>query len=194
MAYLSSKAVGTLIRVQESGANVNYEIAGFNAHGAGLATLVRKDLRGTSAFGGNTNYIGSTLDTLCNTTIFATFPEELKRIIQEVTLTLATSSTTSTTIQRKCFALSYTEVGFGNNGSIAENAALSRYNSNANRIKTNGGSAANWWLRSLNVLDTSYVRVVRTDGAALYDGPSGTCGVAPAFVLKSSTKVRRSES
>jgi len=41
---------------------------------------------------------------------------------------------------------------------------------------------------------TSYVRIVRTDGTAVYDGPSGSCGVAPAFVLKSSTKVRRSES
>lgn len=183
MALLSSKPVGTLIRVQESGANVNYELAGFNVHGAGTATLVRKLLRGTSAFGSNTLYSGSALDVLCNTTVFNSFPAELQRIIQDVDIICATGSNVKVALTRKCFAPSYTEVGFGNNSGIAENSALSLYNSNAARIKTNNGAAAHWWLRSW--YSSSRAWRVSSDGAASYDYPSGTYGVAPAFVLRS---------
>ncbi|MEA5059387.1 MAG: DUF6273 domain-containing protein [Candidatus Pelethousia sp.] len=184
MALLSSKALGTLIRVQESGVDVNYEIAGFNIHKADSATLVRKDVMpDATVFGSNNTYFGSTMDTLCNETVYASYPLGLQAMIQPVNIICYPGLIE----ERKCFALSYTEVGIGVNSGISENAALPLYSSAAARIKRDNGVAALYWLRSRNT--TTNVYLINTSGNTGSLPPSNSMSFVPAFVIMSDAKV-----
>ena len=185
-AKLSNMPLGMLLRVTEDGVNVNYELAGFDAYGENTAMFVRKDIYGTSTR--TEHYADSAIDTLCNSTIYGKFTSALKAKILEVTLTLATSSSTSTTIDRKCFLPTFTNMGGGNNNGTAEGGALGLYTDNFFRIKKSSGMAANWWLSSW--VDGSYARMVSTTGALETRYSYLSHGVVPAFVLSSNEQVQ----
>ena len=184
MALISSKPLGTLIRVADSdGGNgaANYEIADINNLVPGGVVLVRKNIYSSSAFGSTTNYPDGTLDNLIKTTIYNKMPQQLRDKMMDVTFTLSGSGD----ITRKMFAPTYTMVGFGNNSGVAEGKALQLYTSNASRIKTLNGSAADWWLSSRG--SSGGARVVYTDGSAgNYGDPSYPSGVVPAFAIPQS--------
>lgn len=189
MASLADKALGTLIRIQESGVDALYEIGGFNAHGANTATLVRKRSYGESLFNPQQYqflYDGSILDNLCNTTIYERYPEKLRRYIVPVGIITLTSTSTSITIIRRCFSLSYTELGFGPNGTILENSPLTLYTTNESRQRLNAaGSQAAWWTRSYG--GGQFVRFIQNFGTTNSVYPNQTnVQVVPAFVLPSS--------
>ncbi len=186
-AKLSNMPLGMLLRVTEDGVNVNYELAGFDAYGANTATFVRKDIYGTSTR--TEHYADSAIDTLCNSTIYGKFTSALKAKILEVTLTLATSESTSTTIDRKCFLPTFTNMGGGNNGSITEGVAFGLYTDNFYRIKKSSGTAAIWWLSSRE--HTTGAKVISTAGAVGGSSSlSNSNGVVPAFVLSSNEQVQ----
>ena len=185
-AKLSNMPLGMLLRVTEDGVNVNYELAGFDAYGAGTATFVRKDIYGTSTR--TEHYADSAIDTLCNSTIYGKFTSALKAKILEVTLTLATSSSTSTTIDRKCFLPTFTNMGGGNNNGTAEGGALGLYTYNQVRIKNMPGTAAIWWLSSWS--STMSAKIISTAGALSSQSFSNSNGVVPAFVLSSNEQVQ----
>jgi hypothetical protein len=178
--------LGMLLRVTENGVNVNYELAGFDAYGENTAMFVRKDIYGTSTR--TQHYADSAIDTLCNSTIYGKFTSALKAKILEVTLTLATSSSTSTTIDRKCFLPTMTNMGFGNNNGTAEGVALSIYDTNASRIKKLSGSNTAWWLSSWE--SSSSAKNVLQTGALSYSSFGSKLGVVPAFVLSSDEQVQ----
>lgn len=189
MALISSKPLGTLIRVADSdGGNgaANYEIADINNLVPGGVVLVRKNIYSNSAFGSNTNYPNGTLDNLIKTTIYNKMPQQLRDKMMDVTFNLSGSGD----ITRKMFALTYTMAGFGNNNGVAEGKALQLYTSNAGRIKTLNGSAAYWWLSSQYSSD--YAWFVYTDGSAYNYGPSITYGVVPAFAIPQSVMLEDS--
>ena len=184
MALISSKPLGTLIRVADSdGGNgaANYEIADINNLVPGGVVLVRKNIYSTSAFGSTANYPNGTLDNLIKTTIYNKMPQNLRDKMMDVTFNLFGSGN----ITRKMFALTYTMAGFGNNSSVAEGKALQLYTSNANRIKTYNGAAGVWWLSSRN--NRTFSRLIRSDGTAGITTPSYSDGVVPAFVISSET-------
>lgn len=183
---LSNMPLGMILRVTEDGVNVNYELAGIDAYGENTAMFVRKDIYGTSTR--TEHYADSAIDTLCNTTIFGLFPAALQAKILEVTLTLATSSSTSTTIDRKCFLPTMTNMGFGNNNSITEGVALSIYATNASRIKKLSDSNTAWWLSSWE--SSSSAKNVLQTGALSYSSLGSKLGVVPAFVLSSDEQVQ----
>ena len=184
MALISSKPLGTLIRVADSdGGNgaANYEIADINNLVPGGVVLVRKNVYSNSAFGSTTNYPDGTLDNLIKTTIYNEMPQKLRDKMMDVTFTLSGSGD----ITRKMFALTYTMAGFGNNSGVAEGKALQLYTSNTSRVKTLDGSAADWWLSSQDSSDFAWV--VSTDGSAgNFSLPSYTYGVVPAFAIPQS--------
>ena len=182
---LSNMPLGMLLRVTEDSANVNYELAGFDAYGAGTATFVRRDIYGTSTRA--EQYAESAIDTLCNTTIFGKFSAALQAKILEVTLTLATSSSTSTTIDRKCFLPTFTNMGFGNNNGVTECGVLGYYSENFYRIKKLSGTAAVWWLSSWS--GAGAAKGVSSAGASVGNSISQASGVVPAFVLSSDEQV-----
>lgn len=190
MALISSKPLGTLIRVADSdGGNgtANYEIADINNLVPGGVVLVRKNIYSNSQFGSNTNYPNGTLDNLIKTTIYNEMPQQLRDKMMDVTFDLSGSGN----ITRKMFALTYTMAGFGNNGGVAEGKALQLYTSDASRVKTFNGSAAIWWLSSR--FSAANSRRVYTDGTANnYDYPSISNGVVPAFAIPQSVMLEDS--
>lgn len=187
MALISSKPLGTLIRVADSdGGNdaANYEIADINNLVPGGVVLVRKNIHSNSAFGNSAAYPGDTLDNKM-TSIYNSLPEKLQSKIMDATFALDGSGS----ITRKVFALTYTMAGFGDNNDVTEGKALQLYNSNANRIKKYSGSAVSWWLSSRY---TSYSHRVGTEGAAYYDYSYTSYGVVPAFVIPQSLQIEDS--
>ena len=193
MALISSKPLGTLIRVADSdGGNgaANYEIADINNLVPGGVVLVRKNIYSGSQFGSNTNYPSGTLDNLIKTTIYNEMPQKLRDKMMDVSFSLYTFSG-SEDITRKMFALTYTMAGFGNNRGVAEGKALQLYTSNASRIKTLNGSAAIWWLSSQYSNGSAWG--VYTDGSnddSYY--PSVAYGVVPAFAIPQSVMLEDS--
>ena len=188
MALISSKPLGTLIRVADSdGGNdaANYEIADINNFVSGGVVLVRKNIHSKSAFGGSTAYLGGTLDNKM-TSIYNSLSEKLQSKIMDATFALEGSGS----ITRKVFALTYTMVGYGANNGTTEGKALQLYNSNDNRIKKYGGSAIFWWLSSHHNTSNSYL--VIADGSVSYDNPSVSFGVVPAFAIPQSVMLEDS--
>lgn len=180
---ISSLPLGTLIRIADSDGGegaANYEIADINNLVPGGVVLVRKNIHSESAFGSSSTYPDSTLDNKM-TSIYNSLPEKLRSKIMDATFALEGRGS----ITRKVFALTYTMAGFGENNGTTEGKALQHYNSNANRIKTYNGSAANWWLSSRS--NTSYPRLVYYVGTANSGIPSRSFGVVPAFVIPSET-------
>lgn len=190
MALISSKPLGTLIRVADSdGGNgaANYEIADINNLVPGGVVLVRKSIYSNSAFGSTTSYPDGTLDNLIKTTIYNKMPQQLRDKMMDVTFKLSDSGD----ITRKMFALTYTMAGFGSNNGVAEGKALQLYTSNASRIKTFNGSAASWWLSSQDSSGIAWG--VDTDGSAsIYRNPSYSFGVVPAFAIPQSVMLEDS--
>lgn len=189
MASISSKSLGTLIRIADSDGGsgaANYEIADINNLVPGGVVLVRKNIYSSSAFGSTTNYPDGTLDNLIKTTIYNEMPQKLRDKMMDVTFTLSGSGD----ITRKMFALTYTMAGFGNNSGVAEGKALQLYTSNTSRVKTLDGSAAYWWLSSRN--NASISRYVNSDGTADNNFPSYSGGVVPAFAIPQSVMLEDS--
>ncbi len=183
MALISSKPLGTLIRVADSDGGdgaANYEIADINNLVPGGVVLVRKNIYSKSAFGSTTNYPDSTLDNLIHTTICNEMPQKLRDIMMDVSFSLFGSGD----ITRKMFALTYTMAGFGNNNNIAEGKALQLYASDVSRIKTFNGSALLWWTCSKN--SPNFAWSIRTNGFTDYNIASYTNGVVPAIAIPQS--------
>ena len=188
MASISSKSLGTLIRIADSDGGegaANYEIADINNFVSGGVVLVRKNIHSKSAFGGSTAYPGGTLDNKM-TSIYNSLPEKLQSKIMDATFALEGSGS----ITRKVFALTYTMAGFGANNGTTEGKALQHYNSNANRIKKYSGSAGSWWLSSR--FNASGSRYVYADGTASSNNPSSSGGVVPAFIIPQSLQIEDS--
>ena len=181
-APISDLPLGALINVgMDGGAGTpNYEIADKDNLVSGGVVLVRKNIYSESAFGSNVNYPDSTLDDLIKTTIYNEMPQKLRDKMMDASFNLSGSGD----ITRKVFALTYTMAGFGNN-EVAEGKALQLYTSNASRVKTFNGSAANWWLSSQFFTDFAWC--VDTAGFDDYGIPSDSNGVVPAFAIPSET-------
>ena len=101
------------------------------------------------------------------------------------TTALCNNGGPETTID-KVFLPSYTEMGYGNNGDIAEGTHLSiKYTDNISRIKINSsGENYNYWTRSPFVDSSRSVWFVNTAGRNRYDyAYYGKYGLAPLLVL-----------
>jgi len=81
----------------------------------------------------------------------------------------------------KFYLPSITEVGLGNENSIAEGTLFPYFSSNRQRIKSkSGGNAYYWWLRTPDASDSGYVRFVYSAGTLGINNAYGAFGVAPA--------------
>ena len=188
MASISSKSLGTLIRIADSdggGGAANYEIADINNLVPGGVVLVRKNIYSKSAFGSSTAYPDGTLDNKM-TSIYNSLPEKLQSKIMAATFALEGSGS----ITRKVFALTYTMAGYGANNGTTEGKALQLYTSDVSRVKTFNGSADFWWLSSCS--NASRSRYVYSDGAAYSNDPSISNGVVPAFIIPQSLRIEDS--
>ena len=189
MALISSKPLGTLIRVADSDGGdgaANYEIADINNLVPGGVVLVRKSIYSRTTFGSTSNYPNSTLDNLIKPTIYNRMPQRLRDKMMDVTFKLGGFGD----ITRKMFVPTYTMVGLGNNGGVAEGKKLQLYTSTASRIKNFNNAVSDWWLSSRE--PGGYVRYVDTYGNVNKTGSSDTTGVVPAFAIPQSVMLEDS--
>ena len=187
---LSQLAEGTLIKILENGSPVEFYLAKHSyepdLNGAGRELLVRKGSYSSGAYGplGTTDYIGKTLDTWCNTTYPAVLSQAVQELMGETTITSVSKYGTTSTIPRKAFALSMTELGLGNylyaqtEGSVLPIAGT---------LRALGESQ---WTRTISDYSgTNNACYVNASGSAAHQLTNQGHGYRPAFTLPDSSRV-----
>ena len=116
----------------------------------------------------------------------------LLELIQPVKVITALSDTDKVnsgdydTTYDRVWLQSMTELGLGNNNSVAEGSTFEYWRvhtTNADRIKYEGTTARYWWLRSPHSTYAYYVRDIGTSGALGHYDADSSYGVVPACVL-----------
>ena len=193
---LSSKAIGSIVKIKENGTLTNFIVLqhGYPASGNGRTLLLRESLYDTDAWEGNrvNAYASSDIDSWLNSTYLNLINTDIRAQIAEVSIpyTPGNGSTTVGTLSRKVFLLSYTEVGLsGNSDANVEGTALSYFNSDSKRIARLNDAATNWWLRSPNTSSSAFVWYVDMYGSRGTNNCSALNGSRPAFTLPSSILV-----
>ena len=194
-AKLSTKAIGSIVKIKESGTAVNFIVLkhGYPSDGNGRTLLLRESLYDTRQWHtSNVNaYASSAIDAWLTGTYLNLIDADIRAQIAAVNIpyTIGNGNTTTTTLSRKVFLLSGTEVGLTHSYMKTEGTALSFFNSNAARIAYLNGTATYWWLRSPYTGSTTLAWRVSTDGTDNYHNCSGSLGSRPAFTLPSSLSV-----
>ena len=151
---LSTKAIGSIVKIKENGTPVNFIVLqhGYPTSGNGRTLLLREGLYNTRIFdSSNNDYASSDIDAWLNGTYLNLIDADIRSQIAAVNIKSSTGNGTYNVrdLSRKVFLLSYTEVGFsGSSYAKVEGTALSYFNSNSKRIAYLNGSATFWWLRS----------------------------------------------
>ena len=192
---LANKAVGSIIKLKESGTLVEFYVAkhdyenGLNGNGRTL--IVRKDCYDMRAFSSSNNaYANSSLDSwLCNT--------YLKLLDADIQAAIGTTkfyytpgngNTTVTTLQRAVFQLSLTELGKTASYANTEGSALPI--ASTLQIAYRNGSAVAQWTRTPLTDYAYFVHFLDTNGdVSNYSYCSNSYGSRPAFTLPSTLSV-----
>ena len=191
---LANKAVGSIIKLKESGTLVEFYVAkhdyenGLNGNGRTL--IVRKDCYDMRVFSNSNNaYANSALDSwLCNT--------YLKLLDADIQAAIGTTkfyytpgngNYTVTTLQRAVFQLSLTELGKTASYANTEGSALPI--ASTLQIAYRNGSAVVQWTRTPLTYDTNGVYYLFTSGNVNYGSCSNSFGSRPAFTLPSTLSV-----
>ena len=191
---LANKAVGSIIKLKESGTLVEFYVAkhdyenGLNGNGRTL--IVRKDCYDMRVFSNSNNaYANSSLDSwLCNT--------YLKLLDADIQAAIGTTkfyytpgngNYTVTTLQRAVFQLSLTELGKSASYAKTEGSALPI--ASTLQIAYRNGSAVVQWTRTPNTSNTNYVYYLNTNGNVSRNLCSNSYGSRPAFTLPSTLSV-----
>lgn len=191
---LANKAVGSIIKLKESGTLVEFYVAkhdyenGLNGNGRTL--IVRKDCYDMRVFSNSNNaYANSALDSwLCNT--------YLKLLDADIQAAIGTTkfyytpgngNTTVTTLQRAVFQLSLTELGKSASYANTEGSALPI--ASTLQIAYRNGSAVVQWTRTPYTNYTNIVSYLNTDGDVYGGYYNYSGGSRPAFTLPSTLSV-----
>lgn len=163
---------------------VEFELVSKDYNGTGRALVVRKNAWDTTGnFGGyNSLYGGSIIDEFM-TTYLQYLDADVQTQISNVDIPVIVnlSSGAVGTISRRVFALSNAELGL--TARNTEGAAIPYFTS-ATRKKTNsGGTAAEYWTRTVSTMDSGRAYRVAT-GGGYTDGITQTpASYVPAFTL-----------
>ena len=191
---LANKAVGSIIKLKESGTLVEFYVAkhdyenGLNGNGRTL--IVRKDCYDMRAFSSSNNaYANSSLDSwFCNT--------YLKLLDADIQAAIGTTkfyytpgngNTTVTTLQRAVFQLSLTELGKTASYANTEGSALPI--ASTLQIAYRNGSACVQWTRTPYTNNTHSVYYLLTNGNVGGYYYSRSSSSRPAFTLPSTLSV-----
>nr|DAG75469.1 MAG TPA: hypothetical protein [Caudoviricetes sp.] len=187
---LYDKAEGSIIKIAEAGIPVEFYIAKHNyeagLNGDGRTLIVRKECYDNRIFGNENNaYANSALDSwLCNTYINL-LDAGIQAAIGATKFyyTPGNGNKTLTTLQRKIFQLSMTELGssglFNEEGSKLPIAEVLK-------IGTIDGAATKQLTRTPTISNsTTAICVIRADGRSATQNCAGTGGSRPAFTLPS---------
>ena len=209
---VSSLAVGTLIKINENGAPVEYMVVNqglpssmYDASCDGCWVL-RKDIAENRAWDrSNNDYKSSDIHAYLNGSWTSRYSAGVLSQIKQVKIPYVNGTgyggsvaSGANGLSCKIFLLSGYEVGFSTSGNSyfpRDGAKLSYFISgttsaaNNKRIANYNGSAVGWWTRSPLPDDTHYVRNVLSDGDFRNWYCSNTFGVRPTLVLPSTALV-----
>lgn len=209
---LGSLAEGTLIKIQENGAPVEYLIVNqalpssmYDASCDGCWVL-RKDIAENRMWdNSNNDYKNSDIHAYLNGSWTSRYSAGVLSQIKQVKIPYVNGTGSGGSVASganglscKIFLLSGYEVGFSTSDNSyfpRDGAKLSYFSSgtsssaNNKRIANYNGSATGWWLRSPDAGGTNYVWYVHSDGNYRVWSYSNTYGVRPALVLPSTALV-----
>ena len=168
--------------------------------------LLLKDIYANRTWdGSNNDYKNSDIHSYLNGTFLNLFDDDIKNAIKQVKIPYQNGTGSggsvasgSNGLSCKIFLLSGYEVGFSTSDNSyfpRDGAKLSYFSSgtsssaNNKRIAKLNGSAAHWWLRSPDTIETNDVWDVNSDGSYGNWGCDNSYGVRPALVLDSSLSV-----
>ena len=206
---ISNLAVGDIVKVKESGTDVDYIIVQKGNPDATMydascdgTWLLRKTIKQNTAWNttSSNNYATSTINSsTLNTDILNSL--NIKDIVSTVKIPLymnGSVQTGSSGYETKVFLLSSEEVGCTNISSVPHEGAVLSYFSGTNssgrddkRIFLLNSSANMWWTRTPVRSGTSAACLISVIGAPTTDGYGvrESYGVLPAFIVPSDTLV-----
>ena len=210
---LGTKSVGSIVKLKENGAAVNYIVVHQGRPSSSYDTscdgtwLLRQDIAENRVWNsGNSNVLESSdIQSYLNGTWINRYDTDIRNAIKQVKIpyrqnggSSGTDRSGSNGLSCKIFLLSGREVGFTNNESsyFPNDGAKLAYFESGNgssaqqkRIAKLNGSATYWWLRSPLTGDSSYVWGVFSNGGYGGWGAGDSFGVRPALILPSSLLV-----
>ena len=210
---LGTKAVGSIVKLKESGVAVNYIVVHqgkpssiYDASCDGT-WLLRQDILENRVWDdGNVNKLESSdIQSWLNSTMLGKYDSNIQSAIKQVKIPYrqnggsgGTDRTGSNGLSCKIFLLSGYEVGWttGDNSYFPVDGAKLDYflsgtgtSANNKRIAKLNGSATLWWLRSPSTYNTYYVWYVVSGGDCGHWYANNSCGVRPALILPSTLLV-----
>lgn len=189
---LSQAAPGTVVKINESGAPVEFLVLqqGYPVADNGNTLLLRKDCYDNRAWGANNNHWdANSIDLWLNTDYLALIEESVRSQIPEIAMPYVPGNGdyTTSTIQRKVGLLTATEVGLSGQYIPVCGTPISYFDSDLKRIAYYGGAAYNWWLMTPSSYNAGRAWGVNTSGAALAgnvgDDIASQYGSRPKFCL-----------
>lgn len=209
---LGTKAVGSIVKLKESGVAVNYIVvhqgkpSSIYDESCNGTWLLRQDIAENRVWDdGNVNKLESSDINAYLITWITRYDEDIRNAIKQVKIPYrqnggsgGTDRTGSNGLSCKIFLLSGYEVGWttsDNSWFPVDGAKLAYFESgtgssaNNKRIAKLNGSAAVWWLRSPVIGNTGNVWIVGSDGGCGIWGAGNSCGVRPALILPSTLLV-----
>lgn len=192
VTQLGSKALMDIVKVKENGVAQDFYVVRHNAYTDGRTLLLRRYIYDTRAWhSSNVNdYATCTLDAWFNGDYFNSLPADIRGQITAVTIpyTPGNGNTTLSSLARKVFALSATELGATHQYLNAEGTALA--NAATLKIATDSsGTAKVQWTRSPYTNNTASAWLLGADGGLYSNGCIYTYGARPAFTLPSTLSV-----
>lgn len=210
---LGTKSVGSIVKLKENGAAVNYIVVHQGRPSSSYDTscdgtwLLRQDIAENRVWdSGNSNVLESSdIQSYLNGTWINRYDTDIRNAIKQVKIPYRQNGGSSGTdrngangLSCKIFLLSGREVGFTNNESsyfpndgskldyfISGNTSSAQQR----RVANLNGSATGWWLRSPYAYYTSDVWHVYSGGNYSHWNASSSYGVRPALVLPSTLLV-----
>lgn len=190
---LSEYAPGSIVKISESGTPTEFLVLCHDYPAQGRTLLLRQDIYDKREFDASTNnYASSDIDTWLTNDYYnmidATISGQIAGV--DIAYTPGGNNSTVTTLNRKIFLLSYTELGFsGSSYAPIEGVSIPYFNSNALRIGYLNGVATIWWLRSPSFEPTGGIWIVSTSGITYSYYVHALNGCRPAFTLPSTILV-----
>ena len=192
---LSEKALGSIVKLKENGVAQEFYVAkhGYPTSGNGRTLLVRRYIYDTRQWHtSNVNaYASCALDSWFNNTYYNLLDADIKAQIAAVAIpyTPGNGNNSVTTLSRKVFALSVTELGRTASYANVEGSALP-IASTLQIAYNSSGNAVVQWTRSPSTDGTGNACCLYSNGYARnYYYCTNTFGARPAFTLPSSLSV-----
>lgn len=184
---LSEKALGSIVKLKENGVAQEFYVAkhGYPTSGNGRTLLVRRYIYDTRQWHtSNVNaYASCALDSWFNNTYYNLLDADIKAQIAAVAIpyTPGNGNDSVTTLSRKVFALSVTELGRTASYANTEGSALS-IASTLQIAYNSSGSAVVQWTRSPYTDYTRNAYYLNTNGNVNNNNCTNTNGARPALV------------